>query len=291
MQLDNLIAAINAQHGLMLSLGERYTLGEQGAFAVRDAMGTSLVLKWSADVGASERLHRARLATDQLGARGYPVPRYRFTGTVAGSTYSLQEVLPGQPIETVTLTHLPRLFALNALQHSPTTLPASDWPRPIIESVLTGCDGYCVLASLEDHSSVTRALLTHLQALVSEHAQTVCATDDTVHFDFNPANILIDNGQISGVIDWEGALAGDRMFDLVTLLFYAGSDFAVRRSIWSHLSVSSTRGAISLYLAHIIVRQIDWSIRHHDAETVEHWLGAADLSLNELATHAPRTVA
>jgi hypothetical protein len=284
MQLDNLITAINAHHSLALTKGERYARGEQGAVAVWDEAGSPLVLKWSADAGAPARLQRAQFATDQLRVRGYPVPRYRLHGTIDGSTYSLQEMLPGRPVETVTLAHLPRLLALNAIQRGLAGSPASDWPRSIIESVLIGCEGYCVLASLAEYSSATRSLLNHLQTLVNEHADAVCPTDDIVHYDFNPANILLDGGQISGVFDWDGTTVGDRMFDLVTLLFYADADSDVRQSIWNRLRVSSTRSVTSLYIAHIIVRQLDWSIRHHDAGTVGRWLNTANVTINELAT-------
>ena len=286
MQVDNLITAINAQHGLTLTKGERYARGEQGAVAVWDDAGSPLVLKWSADAGALARLQRAQIATDQLRVRGYPVPRYRLYGTIDGGTYSLQEALPGRPMATVTLAQLPRLLALNALQRGLAGLCASDWPRSVIESVLIGCNGYCVLASLIEYSSATRSLLNHLQTLVSEHSDAVCPTDDIVHYDFNPANILLDGGQISGVVDWDGTTVGDRMFDLVTLFFYADAGSDVRQAIWNRLSVSSTRSAISLYIAHIIVRQLDWSIRHHDAGTVGRWLNTANVTINELVTIA-----
>lgn len=279
-----IINAINAQHGLGLTLGERFASGEQGAFAVRAVTGTAYVLKLSAEAGALDRLQRAQIVTKHLRGLGYPAPSYHLNGVVEGLIYSLQEVLPGRPIEAIGMTHVARLVALNALQRGPASLPANDWPRPIIDSVLVGCDSYCVLESLDGYSRATRALLIHVQSLVTEHADVACPAGDIVHFDFNPANILIDDDQISGVVDWDGVMSGDRMFDLVTLLFYAGADRGTRQAIWQHLRTASTPGAISLYLAHIIVRQVDWSIRHHDADTIESWLGVADSLLKELAS-------
>ena len=60
------------------------------------------------------------------------------------------------------------------------------------------------------------------------HRNEQFGTNDVVHFDFNPSNILIENGQVSGVIDWEGTCVGDRTFDLATLLFYAYDALDVR---------------------------------------------------------------
>jgi len=40
------------------------------------------------------------------------------------------------------------------------------------------------------------------------------ATGTTLlHFDFHPLNVLVENGEISGVIDWTNAAAGDSRFD------------------------------------------------------------------------------
>ena len=40
-----------------------------------------------------------------------------------------------------------------------------------------------------------------------------------MHLDFHPGNVLVDGGRVTGVVDWDGAGRGDRLFDLVTLRF------------------------------------------------------------------------
>jgi hypothetical protein len=35
------------------------------------------------------------------------------------------------------------------------------------------------------------------------------------------------------------------------------------------------------YRAHIALRQVDWSIRHHDAGAVEHWLDVTDRLIDD----------
>jgi aminoglycoside phosphotransferase len=281
MQIDHLIDVVGRRHRLRLTPGKRFLWGEQGAFAVADADGRSLVLKWSS-VEASERFQRARRITDCLRSKGYPAPRYVLDGVVDGVSYCLQEMLPGQPMLPADPVYLPRLLALNDLQRAPAPELTSDWPQSIVESVRVGCDGYCVLSSLIDYSPETRELLDRVQSLVEQYPEIDCPDDEIVHFDFNPGNILVADGRISGVVDWDGVTAGDRMFDVVTLLFYVRSDQRARQVLWKHLREHSTRGAVSLYLAHMIVRQVDWSIRHHNADSIDLWVEHSGNLLAEL---------
>lgn len=280
MQVDELIDAIGKRHGLKLTSGERYSWGEQGAFAIADAGGTSFVLKWSM-AEAGERIRRVRRVTEHLRNKGYPAPRYVLDGIVDGVSYSLQEALPGQPMLPVDQVYLPQLLALNDLQRGPAPDLASDWPQSLVESVRVGYEEYCILASLIDYSRETRELLDRVQSLVTRYPDIVCPNDDIVHFDFNPGNILVAEGRVSGVVDWDGVTAGDRMFDVVTMLFYIRSDPSARQMLWQHLHANSTRGAVFLYLAHMIVRQVDWSIRHHNAEVVRLWVEQANNLLAE----------
>jgi hypothetical protein len=49
---------------------------------------------------------------------------------------------------------------------------------------------------------------------------------DLVHLDYHPGNILVSDGRITGVVDWDGAARGDRHLDPVTFRF----DLALRAS-------------------------------------------------------------
>jgi len=44
----------------------------------------------------------------------------------------------------------------------------------------------------------------------------------------------------------------------------------------------SSREALRLYLAHLIVRQLDWSIRYHETAMVDHWLDCSRELAREL---------
>jgi hypothetical protein len=228
MNVTTLLQLINQQHGTAFELLARYASGEQGAFAIADRDGQRFVLKWKEDEGPLDRLKEVSLVTETLRTVGYPAPRYCLIDHNAGYSYAIAEALPGAPMEEVTLPLLSRLLELNGLQIGLASSRHSDWPGPVVDTVLEGGDGFCLLDSLRTYSSTTAELLNTLQEIVLAHSNEQFETSDVVHFDFNPSNILIDNGQVSGVIDWEGTSPGDSSFDLATLLFYAYDELDVR---------------------------------------------------------------
>jgi aminoglycoside phosphotransferase (APT) family kinase protein len=138
--------------------------------------------------------------------------------------------------------------------------------------VVHGYADYCVIDSLRNYSPESRGLLERLQALAENSTGLSCSTSDIVHYDFTAANILIDAGEISGISDWDGAQPGDRAFDLATLLFYAADQPEAAALLWEAAVARSSAEAIRLYLAHMIVRQVDWSIRHHGERGSRHAL-------------------
>lgn len=55
---------------------------------------------------------------------------------------------------------------------------------------------------------------------VQRFAETCPDHRKLVHGDFGSNNVLCDNGQITGVIDWSEAMSGDPLFDLANILFW-----------------------------------------------------------------------
>ena len=84
MNVATLLQLINEQHGTAFELLERYSSGEQGAFAIADQDGRRYVLKWEADEGFPDRLKEVSLVTETLRKVGYPAPRYHLIDYVAG---------------------------------------------------------------------------------------------------------------------------------------------------------------------------------------------------------------
>ncbi len=283
MQWNELLRKINTIHQTTFVLGERYTTGEQGAFAIFNQEGKRGVLKWIPGANDSGRLERASVVTDQLHVIGYPVPRYLYIGEALGGTYSIQLALPGISMSlSTTAEYLPRLLELNALQVDQAFPGLPDWHQEAVNTVLFGGEGYCLHSPLQQYSPVTATMLSDLQRLVSAHRETPHRENDVVHGDFQHTNILVHDDQIAGVVDWDAVHAGDCVFDIATLLFYSYDDRIVREQLWQYALERASFRLLSVYLAHLILRQVDWSLRYHDQKTIEGYLNRGSTLLVEM---------
>ena len=80
------------------------------------------------------------------------------------------------------------------------------------------------------------------------------------------------------------ALAGDRAFDLATQLFYGYDHDDLRRPLSARLHELTNSEAVRAYLAHMVLRQVEWSLRHYPgAPATRHHLRLAGLVLSDIA--------
>ena len=242
----------------------RYAGGEIGAERWLDDSGTAFVLKRGRSAA------RAAAATSRLRELGYPAPRY----VHVEDDWALQEELPGEPLEPwLPLSDEIAAQLVSFLElHSepfPVATPGS-WRRVVAASVLSGARSYLRLATLRDHSGRSRELLARCQDAVRRFGERLPELGAIVHWDFTPDNVLVRDGQVTGVIDWEGVRAGDPRFDLVTLAFYAPGTELLERALGE-----VDPGIRAVYQAHLCVRHAEWSLRRHDAATGERMLAYA----------------
>jgi hypothetical protein len=59
----------------------------------------------------------------------------------------------------------------------------------------------------------------------------------------------------------------------------------VRRQLKQTILDQSGPASGAVYLAHLIHRQVDWSIRYHTPETIARWLALATSVLDDLAAY------
>jgi aminoglycoside phosphotransferase (APT) family kinase protein len=274
MNPTDLIAQINQGRGTSYRIVGSYDVGESGAASkVIDSEANRYVLK----VGARDefRAENAARTTRLLRGLGYPAPEYVAVGAIEETSYSLQRELPGEPLGSrVSLALLPQLLHLNDLQLGRGD-SENDEPQRIIRGVMEGYADFCIIDTFRVYSVESARMLRVLQRIVAGRARECRKRNDIVHFDFHTNNILIEDDRITGVIDWEGTEIGDCAFDLATLLFYTWPFADFREGLWRALLERTTLGAIAVYLAHMIVRQLDWSMRHHQRETVERYMNDA----------------
>jgi len=245
------IDELNALHGTSFRSAGSYEGGEVGAERLVDRDGRAYAFK-------RQPPGLAPYVTERLREHGYPAPRY----VVVAASYSVQEELPGAPLGGWDVPFPARLLELNDLQEGRAVGTDRSWPATIVESVVDGFEEFMVLETLERHSDEGRELLARCRSAVERHAYLLTTNDDIAHMDFTADNVLALDGEITGVIDWGGARSGDRAFDLATWLYYSPSDKTLRATVVGRIGEKG----MSVYLAHMAIRQADWSIRHHGDE-------------------------
>jgi hypothetical protein len=190
-------------------------------------------------------------------------------GQIAGLVFWVQERLPGTALDpgpgvAGVARLLPELIGLNDAQAGLGTGPGG-WPSLLLGTLTTGGDGYCVHSTLEARPG-SRDLLRVVRRIGDRCGPAVPAGGDFVHYDFTPANLLSDGTSITGVIDVNPpVLAGDRAFDLATMLFYCYDHDRARERLRARLLELASPQAARAYLAHMVLRQVDWSLRYHPA--------------------------
>lgn len=241
-----------------------------GAFDVRTADGDRAVLK--VHTGDVLDLSAPSAFVDALRARGYPTPSLLAAGEVDGSGYELQEGLPGAPMEQLTPALLPHVLALNALQRDIGVVGRGPWVDEMVSTILDGRTGYCEHTAMAEHSDETRELLARLFRMADRSRGLQVPDTDVVHYDFSPYNVLTDKDRIVGVVDWNGATNGDAAFDLVTLALYT-VDYPLRDELLAAAAEHTDPAALGLYAAHMVLRQIDWTLRHGEDFELQWFLG------------------
>lgn len=227
--------------------------GQVGAAYVRWPDGHRSVLTRGPDV--SHLLSVARAA-------GVPAPEYEL---VHASTV-VQQLLPGTTARVPTARTVQSMIEINRRCRG-VLAGRPDLPALRLHLREDG-PGFCLHGSLRSYDARTRHLLDQVEEIGRAFPDTL-EGDDLVHTDFHPENVLVDEaGNVTGVIDWDGATRGDADFDLFTLRF----DLA-HRAPALHVDVP---GAVALVCwAHMSLRMVDWAIRHFTDSDVTVWLDIA----------------
>lgn len=280
---DQLLLVLREQAGLDLAELVPADGGESAStFLATGRDGVVSVLKVSPGV-TGDSVARLRELVAGLRRRGYPAARLLAWGQVAGMAFWLQERLPGAVLGRAPDWLFPEVVRLNDAQVGlgDGTCRLSEL---IGETLTTGGDGYCVHATLQARPD-TRDLLAVVRQTAGRCVAAVPERGDFVHYDFTLANLLAAGAGICGVIDVNPpALTGDRAFDLATMLFYLYDRDDFRDRLQGRALELTSRHALDAYLAHMILRQTDWSLRHHPGTpATAHHLRLARLVAADLA--------
>jgi thiamine kinase-like enzyme len=152
------------------------------------------------------------------------------------------------------------------------------WLRPCSTAVTDNA----LHETMRAYSSAAGDLLDEIVAIGHRYKGSEFPVADIVHFDLNPGNVLVQGRKVVGVVDWEGTRSGDKAFDIATLLFYAHRNPEIEAKLWTALLDLAGVPRASVYLAHMMLRQVEWSARYHWPATVQMYLRRSALILSKL---------
>ncbi|WP_405061062.1 aminoglycoside phosphotransferase family protein [Kribbella sp. NBC_01505] len=222
---ESVVAELNVALGTDYQLVRRLTGGLQsGAFELTDGV----VLKWTDRPDWAPRVRQAAELVRRARAVGYPTPEWLAVGTTAaGSPYQLQEFVAGTPVRGGSLVDEPlarQLIAICELQRDLVPEDRVNWSGYAHGVVFDGWDG--VHERVHAYGGEVTELVDRYDALCRRYRDAVLPSDDLVHGDLNLGNLLVADGQVTGIIDIESAGAGSRAYDLVSLATSAARDGA-----------------------------------------------------------------
>jgi len=272
--------------------------GESGStFAVRVGRDEAILKLVANGPGVVENQTRLVCLVGRLRGRGSPVPDYLGSGHTDAVAFTLQRRLPGVMLEPrpgqgvdpgVVDAVLPSLLDAVELQADIGDLSAPRWSGWLLDTIESGGDGYCLYTTMRARADTT-SILERVIDIGREFGHGPVRTSDIVHLDLSPANVLHERGRLTGIVDWnvpfDGAAQGDRGFDVATVLFYTYDNRTTRDRLWTRASAISGERWTAVYLAHLVLRQVEWSVRHHpDSHADLRFRHIAMLVLNDCET-------
>jgi hypothetical protein len=271
--IDEVLARVRDVHGCSYVDVHRAGEGQsgEGAWFAIDDDGRPVVVKWSPDETVAHRYEILLRTLAALRARGYPAPSYGPILVVPGATVAVQQRLPGQSGVTATADVVGRVLTINELQVGVTDAPLLDhgsWGELIVHSLVVGENGYCQHESLRAWSPRAATLLERIEGVGATTTPSALPVTGVVHYDLHVGNLLVDDGTLVAVIDWEGASLGDPRFDLVCFAQHlegrGWSPLAV--PAWRVLQATVAPHVLRAYVAHVVLRLVDWQIRHQPSD-------------------------
>jgi len=223
---ESVVAELNVALGTEYTLVRRLTGGLQsGAFELTGGV----VLKWTANPDWAPRVHRAADLVRRARAAGYPTPEWLAVGTTAaGSPYQLQRFVPGTPVRDGALideSMARQLIAACELQRDLVPEEIVNWSAYVHGVVFERWEDD-LWGRVREYGGEVQELINRYDDLCRPHRGHPLPSDDLVHGDLNIGNVLVEDGVLVGIIDFEAAGSGSRVYDLISLAASAARDGA-----------------------------------------------------------------
>jgi hypothetical protein len=282
--LEEVLGRVEREHGVSFNVKGRAVHGQsgEGAWFATDDDGREVVLKWFEDEGVALRYEVLLRSLAVLRERGYPVPEYGPILVVPGVTLAVQGVMDGITGHALGARVVRTVLQLNDLQVDvPAPVNPMSWGQFVVHSLVEGEAGWAMHEPLRTHSPRARHLVQRIEGIGHQTESFRFHPTGIVHLDLHTGNMLLrGDDQLAGIVDWEGACYGDHRFDLVTFAHHlvATGNGALSVPVWEVLEAAVDPHVLRAYVAHMVLRLVDWQIRH-DPSDVDNQLDVGEMLL------------
>lgn len=140
--------------------------------------------------------------------RAVPIPRLLERGTVGDYSYLFYEFVEGEWPPRVDENLAIHMLALTDLQRDAAPQADPDWPVTVARMITDGDPSLDIHPQRLRNHPAGPGILRTTQAALDACDPSHLRSTDVVHGDFAPENLLVNEGQISAVLDWEQSRTG-----------------------------------------------------------------------------------
>lgn len=245
-------------------LEQAYRGGSQGADQWASRAGHRVIVKRHTYASAVQ-LQKVRCRINTLRSAGVPAPT-TWVADAGSEVLLIHDYLPGRADPVLNSTLVEDLIRIVDYEIGLADESAEDWPALIRTSLTVGLDGYQEHRAMEQFNDVTRSVLQRVRDVGRDPLLDKIRAPDLIHYDLHTVNVVSEDGRcVSGIIDWDGVRAGDRVLDLGILAFtstWKTTDLAIIERLWDAFLARSSHDARVAYMHLTALRQVDWVIRH-----------------------------
>lgn len=263
--IDKVIRTVNENHSTNYELLNRFDKGEWGAYRIAERGKKPFVLKFFTDLSNTNIVdpdpELAKDITDRLLLLGYPVPKYIYSGQIGKGLYWVQQELPGKPLwQNPTVEQIEKVLSFLSLQKNQAVSKKQNYSLIVKDTVFGNRLGG--LRSIQNYSSEMNEFLENLTLSVKNLENLSLPNSDIVHGDFSYHQVMVGDGNITGIIDWQEAGCGDWIVDL-TRLIYSLHDRPILTAPIIKKVKKDDLPKIRLYTVFTTIEMLSWTIQQN----------------------------
>ena len=199
-----------------------------------------------------------------LRQRGVLIPAVLEHGTIVDHLFVVYEYVWGRWPARLTTSLLAEMVGVVDAETGAAPAAGSDWVGELRSMLIDGDRLLDVTPSALEGHPLGSQLLEEARTRLDHCRPLLNVVSDIVHRDFAPENVLVHNGRLCAVVDWEQCSTGDARFDLVGLLFdveMGGKASAfVNGMLRNVLAERLSPELLGAYVAFYAVRYASWAI-------------------------------